>query len=915
MANESSVLVVSGGDLPPSLVTRLEEAGLFVERTTPGDLADVFNVIGPDLVLHWGRAQWEEVATHVAAGPDPRRVRVVVVVQRDTMADVRKANRSSVASVLSDDMPEKTLVERVVLLAQKSAHQARTGERGGSSLIPLASLGVSPSPSAESPRPAPPRAAPRASLAAAVPRAGTPAASPPVLPANAAPAAPPRAAPPPAAQSPLAAPQAAPPTAARAAEAKPPLAAAQKPAVPSPAAQKPAVPSPAAQKPPMQNPAAQSPAAPSPAAQKPATPTASAATPAVPPAAAAREPRASALRIVLIDDDVTRGDALASALRELGQQVQLYPSDPARTRWAVLRRFAPDVIVADGNSTPPTIWLELLRADTHLREAETITAPYRRLFDESNGSIDLSPLVTRLAGTDKGRRLELRSSVDGRSSLDARSPADGQSPADARPGDVSPWLADDPAAGLLDDDEDTEATAIVDVAEHLRAHGSETLAPDSPAIRSSRGPASSRRGAAGAYGSSAVGATGSTAAAGGTSAGAGPGSDREPDTSRDGLLEAANGALFNEEHTQEVDTIDLDENDRPTAHGEISQELLGIAGLAHAAKPGPSAETSTDSTISAAGVSVPDLASPPPARPRRSRAPWVAAALFLAAVGGGYVAMQRWGGQVLGGAPAAAANKSPKPPAAAPAAAEPAAAQPAAAAQAAGVQAPATENTENAAATGTEGAEPAAPTDPLWSVTDKVAPTCETLVPDTSELRKGDVAQSGLYWDKARSALVLGDSQTAQAHLCRAVLIYPASLAVEALAEGYLALEAPARAKQWIDSALTQRPGRPKTLELLGDVEAQLGHLDAARTAWAQALSVPATDQKTLDAVAKQLVFEGQAAVRAGNLPRAELLLRRAAGLSQSQKDAADALARLYEARGRDDLAGVWRAEAERRRG
>src|SRR5690606_7295548 len=50
-------------------------------------------------------------------------------------------------------------------------------------------------------------------------------------------------------------------------------------------------------------------------------------------------------RVVLADDDVTRGAAIAQALIARGLEVQVVPLDPARTRWAQLQAHNPEVLI------------------------------------------------------------------------------------------------------------------------------------------------------------------------------------------------------------------------------------------------------------------------------------------------------------------------------------------------------------------------------------------------------------------------------------------------------------------------------------------------------------------------------------------------------------------------------------------
>ncbi len=776
MAVEATVLLVSRRDLPKALVTQLEAAGVFVEATRPDELSQVFAVVSPDLVVHFGAEHAEDVATLVAAGPDARRVRLVLVVEREAVAELRKTNRSVVASILSSDMPETTLVDRVVALAQKSAQGAQAAKLSLAPPSPVGAVTPSPVPTLSRspvPRPLTSRAplAPRA--ASRVPTLDGPAgvaSGPRVVPAAATPIA---------KVSPLANP------APGAVSPRPHLAAPALPAVAVPAASAFHVAPPPAVKPP---PAP----TPPPSSDRGGSPKNGGQTPSTTP------------RLVLVDDDVTRGDAVAAALRVLGFSVQLSPSDPARTRWAVLRKFGPTTIITDGSAAPQPVWMELLRADAHLRKAEVITAPYRRLYEDNTGALNLQPLLARLGGQ-----------------LDSLSlPEQELSANDVELEDESD---DDDDRPTLVVDEPTESAHLAVTTQNARSpFAADTIAPGEPTVVI-------------------------------------PDVDDDEPTKRHDLLDFQ--ALAS--HKQSIP---------PPANG--------------------STDGANDSALSAAAVTMTGR----PAPKKKSRAlPLSLGLVGVLALGGGYFYSQK---------PTRAPNATVAPRPIADASRAPASKAPGEAATTA-----ATKEAETlAAAPSTTAAVD------LWKASDDGSvPDCDTLVTNQDELRKGDVAQSGLFWDKARSALVLGDFRQAQAHLCRAVFIYGQSLAVEALAENYLGQHALTQAKNWVEVALVNRPGRPKALELLGDIESQRGNATEAKKAWAGALQVDETDQKTLDAVAKQQIFEANQAIKASNLGRAEIVLRRAATLSPTSSDAADGLSRVYTAQKDDARAALWSEEAKRR--
>ncbi len=102
-------------------------------------------------------------------------------------------------------------------------------------------------------------------------------------------------------------------------------------------------------------------------------------------------------RLLLVEDDITRADAVGAALRERGFAVHVAPLDTGSVRWALVSRFAPEVLIVDGGDRPPHGWLERLREDVELRSVRLVTVPYGQVFEESTGAPRLAPLLDRLA--------------------------------------------------------------------------------------------------------------------------------------------------------------------------------------------------------------------------------------------------------------------------------------------------------------------------------------------------------------------------------------------------------------------------------------------------------------------------------------------------------------------------------------
>src|SRR6478736_4022399 len=200
----------------------------------------------------------------------------------------------------------------------------------------------------------------------------------------------------------------------------------------------------------------------------------------------------------------------------------------------------------------------------------------------------------------------------------------------------------------------------------------------------------------------------------------------------------------------------------------------------------------------------------------------------------------------------------------------------------------------------------AASAESLWVLGPGDAKPCDQVAEPPADVTALTLAAGSRAWEKARDLLVLGDMQGAQKQMCTAVFNHPQSLALEGLAGLYLTLRTPSEALRWVEQALGVRPGRAKTLELYGDVLVMLGREADAKKAWLSGLKVPADDAKTLQLLSGNLTEEADKALRSGDLPRAEQLSRRAAGLDMQSARAAGTMAAVLLAAGQTELADRW---------
>lgn len=845
MTVEATVLLVREEGVQNSLADELERLGLFVETTTPAELAATFPVVGADLVVHEGAFEAKRTSEFLLEAPGDRRVRLIVVVGRAHLAEMRKLDRRIVLSVLGNDMPQKILGDRIATLARKGPGETATSLAPSMTTpekSPAPTAGKSPTRTNDEAAAALMRPSPRVT-GVHVPKSDAPPAL--TAPALTAPAVSPSAVTPPLAPA-----------------AGPPRAMLSKAAAP------PAPPAPLLVTPPV--PVVTAPAAPiAPTASAPVLPGAPLVTPTdsvrafvagddegeLPPLTVRRAPTADLPndKLVWVDDDVTRADAIAGALRERGFQVLVMPGDPARTRWEVLRRFAPHLIVTNSTRAPASAWTDVLEADAHLRDAQRVSIAYGLLYDDALGTVRLEALVARIGRpTNRGPHTDLQ---DVTSAFGSRLPVKAPLAASASLPVSTPFSASTaslPPATNDADDED-RPTLVLD--------------EDRPTTDWEDRPTLHR-------------------------------DVSQADIELSSLPGFELDAALRERPSTRLDTLQSDAPPDPDA--PRPPQPLGAAGLEFPGFDPPRGRSSAPPSTQA-GVVLPSLTLQPPASTsssthHRSRTPWLIGAGVLAASAvAGF-----WGSGALRSSSAQAESSAnaaaPTPTAASPSAQE--------------------ATTKSAPAPSASSAAAAAPSTALdlWrTAEDPSVPTCETLLTSTSDLRPGDVTQASSFWDKARTALVLGDSTTAQAHMCRAVFIHPPSLAAEGLAENLLLRRAPEQAHKWVQKGLEARPGRAKTLELLGDIESQRGHGAEAKDAWRRALGVPESDQKTLVLVAKQHVIDGLAALRAQNPTRAEILFRRAATLDANSPESAVGLARVFTSSGRKELGAAWLEEAFRR--
>ncbi len=339
MSDDLTVLLM--GTLTPSeqLKSLLEKQRVFGDHAKLGELNNMVRLADPALIVHFGKEGAQEVVTLLKDQPVAGRVRLVVVANRSELTELRKLDREIVASLLATDMPDSVLAARIAMLAKK---RGDTGSRDLASSVPPPSATVPP-------------VGPKQTRQLAAPASQAPA---PVKTKV--------------------------PTPSADVHAEDPHAHLNEKTVEVSVTEAMALLAP------MQNVESESPP------REAASPPAARDIRGVRPGPTAQPERLPGSRHVLVaDSDFMRGDAIARSLRQSGVTTLLVPLDPAKTRWPLLRQFAPEMLVVDGVdlTSHGQVWHQLLLADQALSNVRLVALPLDTVFDETTGVVDLQQLV------------------------------------------------------------------------------------------------------------------------------------------------------------------------------------------------------------------------------------------------------------------------------------------------------------------------------------------------------------------------------------------------------------------------------------------------------------------------------------------------------------------------------------------
>jgi tetratricopeptide (TPR) repeat protein len=364
MVEELTVLLVGDDEPDEKLVQQLEKKNLNVEISAQKELGSLLALVEPHIVVHIGKNGAEATVNLLKQTEEVRRVRLIILAERDALSDLRNLDRTVVVSLLADDIAPSVVAARVLMLAKKGPEKSLRPPSAAATLpaakVPAAKLPPKAAPTAPEAR----VEAPRFGLASAV-------------------TVPPKVSPP-RAESMKAKPAPRPIVSPVAPE-KPPLAA------PSPTR---------AAKPP-----AKSADTPRPDSDFPTMSIDIALPEAALPEAA--RPDGGEARLILADDDMTRADLIACALRAANVATRIVPLDPAKTHWPLVREFAPTLVMADNEAlrTAGQMWLQLFQADHALRKAKLISVPFDQLWRVGDKAAELRTLLPHIP--ELSRQLDL----------------------------------------------------------------------------------------------------------------------------------------------------------------------------------------------------------------------------------------------------------------------------------------------------------------------------------------------------------------------------------------------------------------------------------------------------------------------------------------------------------------------------
>ncbi len=633
------------------------------------------------------------------------------------------------------------------------------------------------------------------------------------------------------------------------------------------------------------------------------------------------------IRLALLDIDLTRADAVAAELRDKGMKIHPVTPDPGRTRWPMLRRFAPQGLVVDEKSMArgASEWVETFRGDPFLRHVPVVLVRFSRIFDEASARVTLEPLLSMIdhLGREEfalleklrpGRRVdlwlsqvtpyrlvEMLTKEDRNTRLDCRSDTERMvwhlGPGYAGRGKLADLKTDAPKRRLTPQEalswllghEDCQV-AVHEHSEPL-AHASESKDAEELLREMTEALGAPER-----HESVRPGAPSQAQKAPSLPAPQAPSAPSLEMLSQSALISDAATALPSPHArastsgaTGQAPTVPLHKR---FLSPELRQKFMGHVETARA--------TSVQSYGRYRELIDTRLAPLEPKVPRSilQHVHWAAPVLLLLVA---FTIVATSGSSDEPGVEDTKKATAVKQKPAVPKTKD----EPSPSAQKGG-------SPEKESKKTPEEEEPEETEDSgnLWVVEGtKSFPTCEErLGPATP--KSPDPARSVGYWKNARRLLMVGKSEEAVESMCLAGLLDPAGPASEGLAEYYLGQRSLEQADRWIKASLKADPDRRKSQELLGDIENQKGNEEAARKILLDTMKLTGDETRKMEMTARKLRQDARLAKKGGDLPRAERELRRAILLSPKDAEIAAELGEVLLRRNAAEAAARWAAHA-----
>ncbi len=188
--------------------------------------------------------------------------------------------------------------------------------------------------------------------------------------------------------------------------------------------------------------------------------------------------------------------------------------------------------------------------------------------------------------------------------------------------------------------------------------------------------------------------------------------------------------------------------------------------------------------------------------------------------------------------------------------------------------------------------------------------SCQTLARLEPGAPKGFLYQRAVQTGQAE--LIRGNLKAAHVAFCQASLIgQPTSTVLLGLTQVLLMQSDLDQALESVDRLLQLKPHSARALDLRGDILIRMGHVDEARKAWFRAAGASRESELLISNLLRANRSGVDAALKVGDLARAERRLRRVIALDPKDADACAELASTLFKSGQASAATHWLAYAE----